>query len=94
VRHLLVSSSDGRLSDALRPFLPADTVVLSARGVDDTLERLARSSRVDAVVTDDPEVVEAIRAEIPGTLPVLLVPAESGARAVLRLLTDLSPAQA
>lgn len=86
MRHLLVSSSDGRLSDALRPFLPADTVVLSARGVDDTLERLARSSRVDAVVTDDPEVVAAIRAEVPGSLPVLLVPAGASPRTALRLL--------
>jgi hypothetical protein len=73
VRHLLVSSDDDGLADGLRPLLPADTVVLSARGVDDTLERLARSFRVDAVVTDDPEVAAAIRDEVPGDVPVVLV---------------------
>ena len=74
MRHLLVSSSDERLAAGLRALLPPGTVLLSARGVDATLETLARSSRVDAVVTDDPEVEAAIRAEVPGTLPVLLLP--------------------
>jgi hypothetical protein len=79
VRHLLVSSEDGTLVERLRTVLPPDTVLFSARGVDDTLERLARSSRVDIVVTDDPEIVAAICDEVPGTLPVVLVPAGSKA---------------
>ena len=79
MRHLLVSSEDERLVERLRQLLPSGTVLFSARGVDDTLDRLARSARVDGVVTDDPEVVAAIRDEVPGTLPVVLVPA--GAKA-------------
>lgn len=75
MRHLLVSSEDEALVERLRTALPSDTVLFSARGVDDTLERLARSSRVDVVVTDDPEIVAAIRDELPGTLPVVLLPA-------------------
>jgi hypothetical protein len=75
VRHLLVSSEDEGLVDRLRAVLPPGSVLFSARGVDDTLERLARSARVDVVVTDDPEIVAAIRDEVPGTLPVVVVPA-------------------
>ena len=75
MRHLLVSSEDEGLVERLRTALPPDSVLFSARGVDDTLERLARSARVDAVVTDDPEIVAAIRDEVPGTLPVVLLPA-------------------
>jgi len=75
VRHLLVSSEDEALVERLRGALPPDSVLFSARGVEDTLERLARSSRVDAVVTDDPEIVAAIRDDLPGTLPVVLLPA-------------------
>ncbi len=75
--------------ERLRTVLPPGTVLFSARGVDDTLERLARSSRVDAVVTDDPEVAAAIRDEVPGTLPIVLLPAGStpanAARAVAAL---------
>ena len=74
MRHLLVSSDDEALVERLRGALPPDSVLLSARGVDDTLERLARSSRVDVVVTDDPEIVAAIRDDLPGTLPVVLLP--------------------
>lgn len=74
MRHLLVSSEDDGLVEGLRNALPPDSVLFSARGIDDTLERLARSSRVDVVVTDDPELVAAIRDELPGTLPVVLVP--------------------
>ncbi|GEM_PF-1996013 len=74
MRHLLVSSSDPDLADALRPLLPPEAVLLSARGIDETLETLSRSSRIDAVFTDDPAVLAAIREEIPGTLPVHLVP--------------------
>ncbi|HYN42098.1 MAG TPA: hypothetical protein VE129_10000 [Thermoanaerobaculia bacterium] len=89
MRHFLVSSEDDGLVERLRQALPPDAVLFSAQGVDDTLERLARSSRVDAVVTDDPEVVAAIRDEMPGTLPVVLVPAGAktadAARAVAAL---------
>ena len=74
MRHLLVSSEDETLVEGLRSVLPPGSVLFSARGVDDTLERLARSSRVDTVVTDDPDVVAAIRDEVPGTVPVVLVP--------------------
>ena len=73
--HFLVSSEDEGLVERLRILLPPGSVLFSARGVDDTLERLARSSRVDTVVTDDPGVLAAIRDEVPGTLPVVLLPA-------------------
>lgn len=89
MRHLLVSSDDEALTERLRAVLPNGSVLFSARGVDDTLERLARSARVDAVVTDDPEIVAAIRDEVPGTLPVVLLPAGAtpadAARAVAAL---------
>jgi hypothetical protein len=92
VRHLLVSSEDEALVERLRAALPSDSVLFSARGVDDTLERLARSSRVDVVVTDDPEIVAAVRDELPGTLPVVLVPARAkpaeAARAVAAALGE------
>ncbi len=74
MRHVLVSSVVDRLAAGLRALLPPGTVLLSARGVDTTLETLARSARVDVVVTDDPEVEAAIREEVPGALPVLLLP--------------------
>jgi hypothetical protein len=83
VRHLLVSVGDERFVEALRALLPAGTVLLSARGVDDTLERLARSSRVDGVLTDDPAVLAAIREEVPGNLPVVLVPVGADPREAL-----------
>jgi hypothetical protein len=92
VRHLLVSSEDEGLVERLRVVLPADSVLLSARGIDDTLERLARSARVDAVVTDDPEIVAAIREEVPGTLPVVLVPAGANAADAARAVALLDPA--
>jgi hypothetical protein len=92
VRHLLVSSEDERLVEQLRRALPLDAVLSSARGVEDTLERLARSSRVDAVVTDDPGIVAVIRDEIPGALPVVLMAegaeAAEAARAVAETLGE------
>ena len=91
MRHLLVSSGNAGLVDALRACASLGTVVLSARGVDDTLERLARSARVDVVVTDDPDVVAAIRSEIPGSLPVALVPAGAVPAEALSLVRDLLP---
>ena len=78
------------LVELLRAALPSDSVLFSARGVDDTLERLARSSRVDIVVTDDPEIVAAIRDEVPGTLPVVLVPAGAKAADAARAIAALA----
>ena len=91
MRHLLVSSGDAGLVDVLRAGVSSATVVLSARGVDETLERLARSARVDAVVTDDPDVLHAIRSEIPGSVPVVLVPAGAEPAEALSLLRDALP---
>ena len=88
MRHLLVSSEDEGLVERLRGVLPPDSVLFSARGIDDTLERLARSARVDAVVTDDPEIIAAIREEVPGTLPVTLVSPGASAETVLGLLAN------
>jgi len=86
--HLLVSSERARLADGLRTLLPPSAVLLSARGVDDTLERLARSSRVDAVVTDDADVLAAIREEVPGSLPVVLVEGDVPAAETLRRVEE------
>lgn len=88
MRHLLVSSGRARLADGLRALLPPSTVLLSARGVDDTLERLARSARVDAVVTDDAAIRAAIREEVPGSLPVVLVEGDAPAAETLRRLEE------
>lgn len=73
MRHVLVSSKDSALVDRLREVAEGGTVFLSEEGLDETLDRIGRSARLDAVVTDDPEVLAAIRAEIPGALPVHLV---------------------
>jgi hypothetical protein len=88
MRHLLVSCRDDAFAEGVRQLLPDDAVLLSARGVDDTLERLARSSRVDAVLTDDPEVLAAIREEVPGSLPVVLVPGDVSAAEALRRVEE------
>ena len=73
MHHVLVSSEDAALVERLRAAAPPSTTFLAVEGVDETLERLARSFRVDAIVTDDPEVERAIREEIPGAVPVHLV---------------------
>jgi hypothetical protein len=88
VQHLLVSSRRDRLADDLRELLPPSSVLLTARGVDATLERLGRSARVDAVVTDDAAVLSAIREEVPGGLPVVLVAADASASEVLRRVEE------
>ncbi len=72
--HVLVSTETEGLVEALRAAEPPDAVVLSARGVDATLELLGRSSRVDAVLTDDPEIERAIREELFCALPVVVLP--------------------
>ena len=92
MRHLLVSSADDDLVEGLRGHLPPDAVLFSARGVDDTLERLARSARVDAVVTDEPAVAAAIREEMPGNLPVVVVPAGAKPADVARAVAALGEA--
>ena len=92
MRHLLVSSEDQGLVERLRNGLPPGSVLFSARGVDDTLERLSRSARVDAVVTDDPEIVAAIRDEVPGTLPIVLLPAGAKAAEAVRAVAALDEA--
>lgn len=88
VRHLLVSSRRDRLADGLRALLTPSSVLLTARGIDDTLERLARSARVDAVVTDDAAVLAAIREEVPGCVPVVLVPENVAASEALRWVEE------
>lgn len=88
MRHILVSSRDDAFAGGVRRLLPDDAVLLSARGVEDTLERLARSSRVDAVLTDDPEVLAAIREEVPGSLPVVLVATGTAPSGALRRVEE------
>ncbi len=88
MRHILVSSGSDRLADELRALLSPSSVLLTARGIDDTLERLARSARVDAVVTDDAAVLAAIREEVPGCLPVVLVPQDVAAPEALRRVEE------
>lgn len=90
MRHVLVSSSDPDFVDALRDAADASTTFLQESGLDESLERISRSSRLDAVITDDPELLAAIRAEIPGALPVhVLSPGESAADALAALETLL-----
>ena len=86
MRHVLVSSADASLAEGLRAALPPDAVLFAARGVDETLEQLARAFRVDVVVTDDPSVVAAIREEIPGDIPVVLAPPGASPATLVRLL--------
>lgn len=87
--HVLVSSASEALVDSLREREPDGAVVLSARGVDETVDRIGRSARVDAVVTDDPAVLAAIREELPGRLPVLVVEEGTGAPEAWRALESL-----
>lgn len=90
--HVLVSSERPGLADALRAAAPESTTFVSESGVDATLERLSRSARIDGVVTDSPEIAEAIRDEIPGSLPVHVARADEPAKetwaALLALIGD------
>ena len=91
--HILVATVERHdLLDELRAIAPATTTLLGARGLEATLERLSRSARIDAVVTDNPEVLMEIYHEIPGALPVYLARPDEDAAAVLAgldaLLTD------
>jgi hypothetical protein len=87
MRHVLVSTSKRHhLAEELREASDGRTTFLSVRGVDATLERIARSARLDAIVTDDPAIVAAIRDEIPGNLPVVLaLPPDSPADLLVAL---------
>ena len=58
--------------DELRELSGDGTTFLVEHGVDETLERLGRSARIDGVITDDGEIEFAIRDEIPGMIPVYL----------------------
>ena len=72
MRHILVACADPSLVDALRDAADASTTFLPEDGLEEALERLGRSSRIDAVVTEDPALLAAIREEIPGEIPVHL----------------------
>jgi hypothetical protein len=87
MRHVLVATSHRpQLADELRAASDGRTVFNAVHGVEAALERLARSARVDAVVTDDPGIAAAIQSEIPGTLPVVLAADDEGPRSVLEAL--------
>ena len=87
MRHVLVSTSvRHHLAEELREASDGRTTFLSVRGVEATLEKIARSARLDAIVTDDPAVIAAIRVEIPGDLPVVLaLPTDSPAALLVAL---------
>jgi hypothetical protein len=86
VRHILVACSEPSLVDALREAADASTTFLPETSLDEALERLGRSSRIDAVVTEDAAVVAAIREEIPGEIPVhLRAPEETVAETLAAL---------
>ena len=90
MRHVLVSFREDAAVDALRAAADPSTTFLDEPDLDEALERLSRSSRIDAVLTDDPELLAAIRAEIPGAIPVHVTApgesAEESLRALERLL--------
>jgi len=86
MRHVLVACADPAFVDALRDAADASTTFLPESGLDEALERISRSSRIDAVVTDDPALVAAIREEIPGAIPVhLRAPDEPAAETLAAL---------
>jgi rRNA-processing protein FCF1 len=89
MRHVLVASADPELVDALREAADPSTTFLPETDADEALERLARSSRIDAVITDDPALVAAIRDEIPGAIPVHLRADGEPAAATLAALSAL-----
>jgi hypothetical protein len=91
MRHILVATLERHeLLDELRAIAPASTTFLGERGLEASLERLARSARLDAVVTDAPEVLMEIYHEIPGAMPVYLARADQDAAAVLLGLDELT----
>jgi hypothetical protein len=91
MRHILVATVERHdLLDGLRGIAPATTTFLGERGLEAVLERLGRSARMDAVVTDDPEILIEIYHEIPGALPVYLARPDEDAASVLAGLDALT----
>jgi hypothetical protein len=91
MRHVLVATSERHgLLDDLRALAPPSTTFLGEHGVESVLERLGRSARIDAVVTDDPEMVTEIFHEIPGAIPVYLARPDEDAAGVLAGLDALT----
>jgi hypothetical protein len=87
MRHVLVSTTRRhQLAEELRDASDGKTTFLSARGLEATLDRIGRSARLDAIITDDPDVVAAIRSEIPGDIPVVLAADDEGPHALLDAL--------
>lgn len=90
MRHILVSTSARHdLADELRASSSPSTTFVSARGVEETLERLGRSYRVDAVVTDDPLVLTEIFHDVPGGLPVYLAREDEPVDEILKGLDEM-----
>lgn len=89
MRHVLVSYGDDARVDELRDAADPSTTFLPEPDMESALERLARSARIDAVITDDPELVAAIRELIPGSIPVYLAPPGEEAHATLDALDRL-----
>jgi len=88
--HVLVATVERHaLLDDLRAVALPTTTFLGEQGVEATLERLGRSARIDAVVTDDPEVLMEIYHGIPGAMPVYLARADEDAASVLKGLDAL-----
>jgi hypothetical protein len=91
MRHVLVATSERHdLLDALRALAPPSTTFLGEQGLENVLERLGRSARLDAVVTDDPEMVTEIFHEIPGAIPVYLARPDEEAAQILAGLDQLT----
>ena len=85
---LVATVSRHTLADELRAVAPPSTTFLAERGLEAVLERLARSARIDAVVTDDPGVLMEIYHEIPGAMPVYLAREDEDAAAILAVLEE------
>ena len=89
---LAVAGRVGELAPALLRHPSIE--VLTASGVEDALEKLARNRRIDAVLllgTDALEVASAIGQEDPAA-PPLFAPASAGAIPGVRSLPDRDPA--
>ena len=88
--HVLVATLERHsLLDELRAIAPASSTFLGEQGLEPSLERLGRSARIDAVVTDAPEVLMEIYHGIPGAMPVYLARADEDAASVLKGLDAL-----
>ncbi len=91
MRHVLVATTERHdLLDALRAVAPPSTTFLGEQGLENVLERLGRSARLDAVITDDPEMVTEIFHEIPGAIPVYLARPDEAPAQILEGLDALA----